>query len=198
MKFTHRRVNNLLTIGVVLFAGYILVTPYIPSIKWLFKDKSNAAPYAGQLRSETVKTGEVAPTPKENRIVIPSALVDLPILEGNGLWVVDNGGSWRKNLNTSSPKEVGNTLIVAHRFTYTQPDDGFYHLDKVKVGDKFALYWEGEELLYEVTETKTVSETAVEIEYNTSDRRLTLYTCTPVLTAQNRLVVIAKPVEATP
>jgi LPXTG-site transpeptidase (sortase) family protein len=198
MKFTHRRVNNLLTLGVVLFAGYILVTPYIPSIKWIFKDKSNSAPYAGQLRSETVITGEVAPPPKENRIVIPSALVDLPILEGNGLWVVDKGGSWRKNLNTASPKEVGNTVIVAHRFTYTQPDDGFYHLDKVKIGDRFALYWEGEELLYEVSETRTVPETAVEIEYNTSDRRLTLYTCTPVLTAQNRLVVIAKPVEVTP
>ena len=195
MKLTHKRANGLLTTIVVAFALYMLVVPYWPKIVYIFKDKSASAPYAGTLRGNTVKTGEVKPTPKENRIVIPSALIDQPVLEGNGLWVVDNGGAWRKNLHVLSPKEKGNTVIVAHRFTYQKPDSGFYNLDKVKVGDKLAVYWEGEELIYIVTETKTVPESAVEIEFNTSDRTLTLYTCTPIITAENRLVVVAKPVE---
>jgi sortase A len=193
MKITHKGINNFLTLLVVCGALYIVVFPYWPRITWQFKDKSTAAPYEGQLRGDSVNTGAVQPTPQENRIVIPPALIDQPILEGKGIWVINNGGSWRKNLNTTSPKELGNTIIVAHRFTYQKPDSGFYHLDKVRVGDKLAIYWQGEELLYTVTETKTVPDTAIEIENNTKDRTLTLYTCTPVITAENRLVVIAKP-----
>ena len=188
-----RTINNLLTIVVICGALYIAITPYWPNIVWRFRDKSNSVPYVGALQSDTKKSGEVRQTPKDNRIVIPSALIDQPILEGSGIWVIDSGGSWRKNLNTKSPKDLGNTVIIAHRFTYSKPDSGFYHLDKVRVGDKLALYWQGEELIYTVSETKTVPETAVEIENNTYDRRLTLYTCTPVITAENRLVVIAKP-----
>lgn len=196
MRVTHRKINHFITLVVVVFALYIVAMPYWPRISWYFMDKTNPAPYVGRLRSGTEKTGDTKPVPSDNRIVIPSALIDQPILEGGGLWVVDGGGSWRKNINTSSPLETGNTVIIAHRFTYSRPTDGFYYLDKVRVGDKLALYWEGTELLYEVTETKTVPETAIEIEQNTTNRTLTLYTCTPVLTAENRLVVIAKPMEA--
>jgi LPXTG-site transpeptidase (sortase) family protein len=197
MKITHRQVNNVLTVLIVLFGLYIIVTPYLPSLKWIFRDETSGAPYVGALRGDSETDTDTKPVPAENRIVIPTALIDQPILEGSGIWVIDNGGSWRKNLNTTSPKESGNTIIVGHRFTYARPEDGFYHLDKVKVGDRLALYWRGEELLYEVIETKTVPESAVEIERNSSDRILTLYTCTPVLTAENRLVVIARPVEVT-
>jgi len=195
MKIIHKRVNRLMTAIIVAFALYILIAPYWSKIVFIFKDKSISAPYAGVLRNDTVKTGAVKPTPKENRIVIPSALIDQPVLEGSGLWIIDNGGAWRKGLNVVSPKEVGNSVIVAHRFTYQKPDSGFYNLDKVRVGDKLAIYWEGEELIYVVTETKTVPESAVDIERNTTDRILTLYTCTPIITAENRLVVVAKPIE---
>ena len=193
MRITHRSINNAITALVIIGAIYIVVAPYWPSIWWRFRDHSAAAPYAGELRESTIKTGDVKPPPKENRIVIPSALIDQPILEGSGIWVIDSGGSWRKNLHVGSPKDNGNTVVVAHRFTYARPDSGFYHLDKVRVGDRLAIYWEGEELIYTVTETKTVPESAVDVEYDTPDRTLTLYTCTPIITAENRLVVIAKP-----
>lgn len=193
MKISHKGVNNVLTTVVVLGALYIAIAPYWPGITWILKDKSSAAPYAGELRSATSKTGEAKPVPDQNRIVIPSALIDQPILEGSGIWVIDNGGSWRKDLYVDSPKKDGNTVIVAHRFTYTKPDSGFYYLDKVKVGDKLALYWNNEELIYTVTEVKTVPASAVEVENNTTGRTLTLYTCTPIITAENRIVVVAKP-----
>lgn len=194
----HRRLNNILTILVLAGSLYLIVIPVWPKITWLFKDKSVSAPYEGRLHSAV--SGEnhdnpVKPTPKDNRIVIPSALIDEPIYTGSNIWVIENGGSWLKNLNVTSPKEQGNTVIVGHRFTYRDPEGAFYNLDKVSVGDLLAVYWGGEELLYTVTETKVVPATALEIESNTSDRQLTLYTCTPLVTAQNRLVIIAKPTE---
>jgi LPXTG-site transpeptidase (sortase) family protein len=133
------------------------------------------------------------PIPKDNRIVIPTADIDLPILEGDGVWVIDNGGSLRKNLWVDSPKDIGNTVVIGHRFSYAKPTGGFYYLDKVNLGDKLAIYWQGEELVYVVVDTKIVPNTAVEIEQNTADRTLTLYTCTPIFSSVNRLVVIAKP-----
>lgn len=196
VKVSHQQINHILTVVVAAAALYIAVVPYIPKIVWQFKDKTAAAPYAGVLRGNVDTPAKEFP--KDNRIVIPSALVDQPIVEGSGLWLIDEGGTWRKNLHVASPKEDGNTVIVGHRFTYKNPEGAFYNLDRVKLGDKLAVYWEGEELLYEVKEIKTVPETAIEVEYNTLDRTLTLYTCTPLVSAENRLVVIAKPVGVGP
>jgi LPXTG-site transpeptidase (sortase) family protein len=188
----HRRLNNVLTIVVVILALYVVVFPYIPEIRWRLSKRKPIAPYVGVLAKEVTAVA-TKPIPQDNRIVLPSAQVDLPILEGSGVWVIDNGGSLRKNLWTESPKDDGNTVIIGHRFSYAKPTGGFYYLEKVQVGDKLAIYWQGEELLYVVVETKTVPNTAIEIENNTPDRTLTLYTCTPVFTAENRLVVTAKP-----
>jgi LPXTG-site transpeptidase (sortase) family protein len=189
-----RRCNNVLTAVVVGVALYMIVAPMWPWLKWQLAKGRPAPVYSGELAA-SVGVKAPKPVPDDNRIVIPSARIDQPILEGSNLALIDNGGSWHKPLNTASPKDSGNTVIIGHRFTYTNPEGAFYNLDKVKVGDKLALYWQKEELVYEVTEITTVAPTAVEVERNSTDRRLTLYTCTPLVTASNRLVVIAKPVE---
>ena len=193
-KKNHSRINKALTLLVAVFALYILLTPLYPALQWRFTKHQPTAPYVGDL-AKSVSVTASKPIPKENRIVIPSASIDLPIIEGTGIWVIDGGGAWRKNLWVKSPKDDGNTVIVGHRFTYRAPSKGFYNLDKVSIGDKLALYWQGEELLYEVVERKVVEPTDVYIENNTSVRTLTLYTCTPVITAEHRLVIVAKPLE---
>jgi len=148
------------------------------------------APYVGELaKTESSKTS--APVPEENRIVIPSIGVNEPILEGSGIGVIERGGTWRRP-NTVNPGESGNSVIVGHRY-YGNDVSTFYHLDKVEVGQLFAVYWEGSELLYEVTETKIVDASAIEVEGSFNDDRLTLYTCHPIWTAKERLVVVAKP-----
>jgi LPXTG-site transpeptidase (sortase) family protein len=191
---TLRRFNNVLSFVVVALGLYIILTPFLPQLQFALRDKSPeaSAPYGGNL-AESVGSESVTPdVPKENRIVIPSIQVNEPILEGSGIGVINNGGTWRRP-NASLPTENNNTVIVGHRF-YGNNVSTFYHLDKVLPGQKLALYWEGKEILYEVTETKVVEATAVEIEAKTLERRLTIYTCHPVWTAKNRLVVIAKPV----
>jgi len=191
---TLRRFNNLLSVIVISLGLYIGMSPFLPEISRWFADKSPeaSAPYAGEL-ADSVGSSSSTQKPEDNRIVIPSIQVNEPIKEGGNIWVINDGGTWRRP-NTSTPVENNNTVIVGHRF-FGNNISTFYHLDKVLNGQKLALYWEGEEIIYEVTDTKIVDATAVEIEAPTDEKQLTIYTCHPIWTAKERLVVIAKPIE---
>lgn len=190
---TLRRFNNVLTVIVIALGLYIALTPLWPHIAYTLRDKSPeaSAPYAGDL-AESVGSSSNAQAPQENRIVIPSIQVNEPILEGGGIGVINDGGTWRRP-GTAVPTDDDNTVIVGHRF-FGNNVSTFYHLDKVLTGQKLALYWEGNEILYEVTETKIVDATQIEIENSTTEKQLTIYTCHPIWTAKERLVVIAKPI----
>lgn len=197
-----RTCNNLLSIMAVLGALYIGGMPLLPQLTYAYRTKNtDPAPYGtlgdtGTSNPTSDNAGSKSkPIPKDNRIVIPSAFIDEPILAGSHLGVINNGGVWNKKLWTKSPQDLGNTILLGHRFTFKNPKGAFYSLDKVHVGDKLAVYWQGIELIYTVTERKEVPPSAVEVEQNTSDRQLTLYTCTPLMTAKNRLVIIAKPLD---
>jgi LPXTG-site transpeptidase (sortase) family protein len=191
--FTLKKFNNLLSFVVIMLGLYIVITPLLPQIEYWLRDKSPTviAPYGGDL-ARSVGNDTSLPPPIDNRIVIPSIGVNEPIIESTTINSINNGGTWRRP-NTASPTEIDNTVIVGHRY-FGNDISTFYHLDKLKVGQLLAVYWEGEEILYEVVETKIVDPSTVEIESSTSEQRLTLYTCTPIWTARDRLVVIAKPV----
>lgn len=188
-----RTFNNLLSIVVIALGLYISISPFIPQIAYLARDKSPDAgvPYVGVL-ADSVGASDVTTAPKENRIVIPSIQLNEPIVESNTINAIKDGGTWRRP-KSSDPTRGGNTVIVGHRF-YGSNVSTFYHLDKVLPGQKLAVYWQGVEHVYEVVETKVVEANQVEIESSTTDERLTLYTCTPIWTAKQRLVVIAKPI----
>lgn len=188
-----RKFNNILSAIVILLGLYIALSPFLPQITFLLRDKSPeaSAPYAGSL-AESVGSASTTQAPIDNRLVIPSIQINEPIVESNTINAIKDGGTWRRP-NTSTPAKDGNTVIVGHRF-YGSNVSTFYHLDKVKVGEKLAIYWEGKEILYEVTEVKIVDATQVEIEAPSTEKKLTLYTCHPIWTAKQRLVVIAKPV----
>jgi sortase A len=191
---TLKRFNTFLSFVVILLGLYIIIVPLLPQIEyWLREsDPQIIAPYGGDLaKSEGNNT--VNPPPAENRIVIPSISLNEPIIESGSIEAITNGGTWRRP-KSSIPTEENNTVIVGHRF-FGNNVSTFYHLDKLLVGQLLAIYWEGKEILYEVTETKVVDPSAVEIEGPTTEKQLTLYTCTPIWTAKNRLVIIAKPVD---
>ena len=82
-------------------------------------------------------------------------------------------------------------MLVGHRFTY----DGaavFYSLDKLKAGDDAYLVHNQKIYHYVVTGSAIVPPTATEVEAPTNETKLTLYTCTPLVTAKNRLVYTAE------
>lgn len=190
---TLRKFNNILSILVIGLGLYIALSPFLPQIAYLLRDKSPtiSAPYSGSL-AESVGSNATEQIPSDNRIVIPSIQINEPIVTSNTINSIKDGGTWLRP-NSKSPNDDGNTVIVGHRF-YGSNVSTFYHLDKVKIGEKLAIYWEGAEILYEVTEVKIVDATQVEIEAPTKDKQLTLYTCHPIWTAKQRLVVIAKPI----
>lgn len=194
-RFSHKKLNDYLAIIVVTLGLYIVIMPWLPQISlWLSSlfDQTDGFVYRGDLSTGKVDDNVLKAPPEDNRLVIPSIKLDETIKEGNSLAVLNDGGTWRRP-NTSFPNEDGNTVIIGHRFSYSDPST-FYHLDKLKIGDRFAVWWQQEEIIYEVYETLVVPATAVDIENQTADRRLTLYTCTPLWTAQNRLVVRSRPV----
>jgi sortase A len=123
-------------------------------------------------------------------------LLDQPTLEGsekdepnilkNGIW------RWP---DSSTPDKGGNTVFLAHRFSYTGPHGAFYYLNKLSIGDEIAVIWNNKPYIYIVDSVSEVLPSDISIQRNTSDARITLFTCTPLWHPTNRLVIVAKPKE---
>lgn len=183
-----RQAVKILAVINIVVALYILVIPFFPSLLYWIRQKTTEPPViASQVVTETTDKPSF---PKDNRLVIPSILLDEAVLEGPSSGTLHNG-IWRRP-STSAPDAGGNTVFAGHVFTYDDPEGVFYHLGKIEVGDQVATYWNGTEYLYEVTEKKEVSATAIEIEAPSENSQLTLYTCTPLWNPVNRLVITAK------
>lgn len=195
MRPNLRTFNNLLSVLVIIIALYIIIAPFIPKIQFLLRDKSPevTAPYSGRLAQDT-GSNSTASIPADNRLVVPSIGINEPIKESSNIWVIRYGGTWRRP-SSANPSLGGNTVIVGHRY-YGSEGSTFYNLDQVAIGDEIAAYWEGVEYVYKVTEITVVDPSQVRIEAPTADKRLTLYTCHPLWTSKNRLVIVAKPVES--
>ncbi len=198
--------NPLHTINAVLFVTVVAVGLYLVSAPWLMdgvyylktylrKDKVYSYKRSTDLRSNDIEQvqlfeGEVPPSPGENSLFIPKIGVQSVTLEGNSTTLL-NKGIWHRP-NTSTPELGSNTVFVAHRFMYTAGPNTFYHLDKLAAGDRFAVWWNGKRYEYEVYESKIVPPTQLDIERSTPENIVTLWTCTPIFSSQNRLVVLGK------
>ena len=200
-----RQFNNFLSLIIFVLALYIIAAPLAPQFSYYFKhftNKNGGLVYNSTLATEVLgdnKAKNLATPPKDNHLVIPTIGVDSLVHEGTDPNIL-NLGLWHRP-NTSTPDKESNTVIVAHRFLYTSGPATFYSLDKVAVGDKALLFWgpEGDryEYLYEATVNEVVPATAVEIEDKTTEPQLTLYTCTPIWTSKDRLVVKFKLISKT-
>jgi len=169
---------------------YLAIYPMLPNLSLIIAsatDSTDGVHYEGQLaQSLNVQSEDLEPAPTDNRLIIPGIHLDEEIFDSRGSASLSLG-PWRRP-HTSTPDKGGNTVIVGHRFSYSDPAT-FFHLDKMEVGDSFSIWWEGEEYLYKVFQVKVVQPTAVEIEAPTDFPIVTVYTCTPVWTASQRLVV---------
>ncbi|CAN5171810.1 hypothetical protein BH09PAT3_BH09PAT3_6330 [soil metagenome] len=184
---TLRQWNHLLTAVVVLLASYIILLPLLPAFSWW-------AQHQAPIISSPPNTSGVTPAiiPTENTLVIPSLDLQQTIYEGSNKYTLRKG-VWHRP-NSSTPILGGNTVLAGHRFTYHDPAV-FYNLDKVSVGDKMVLYWEGKKYEYKVAKILTVPPTATEVEEPTSEPTLTVYTCTPLWSSKSRLVLVGTLVE---
>ena len=191
-RFKLKYINWLLVVLIILINGYVLVAPLLPQLD-LKKRQHKVQAVAGlpyKSKTDQSKNNNRQDIPSDNRLVIPKIALDQHIYQGSAVWLL-NKGVWARP-NTSTPPEGGNTVLTGHRFTYGGPAT-FYSLDKLAAGDRVVIYWQGKEYDYKVAKTKIVSPSATEIEESTDNTQLTIFTCTPLWTAKNRLVVIAYP-----
>lgn len=181
---TLRRFNNLLSLVIVVLAAYIFFLPIVPELSWWAK---HSAPLISKPVSRHLPQQRVIP--KDNRLVIPSIDLDQPIYEGQSIYTV-NKGVWIRP-NASTPDHGSNTVMVGHRLTYTNPRGVFYFLDKIQLGDPIEVDWHGQAYIYKARQIVEASPQDTSVEAPSSSAELTLYTCTPLWSLKDRLVVIA-------
>lgn len=191
------RINDILTVFVVLLGIFIAISPLVPAItNWWQRKHAPQSALTNAVEHITAVPAST-PQPKGNRLAIPAMNLDEPILEGQSHYTV-NSGVWKRP-NSADPGQGSNTVLVGHRYSYNPGiAHPFYSLDIVEAGDSIGVYWNNHLFRYVVTQVLVVPPEAIDIEAPTSTEQLTLYTCTPLWTSDKRLVVIAKPIEETP
>jgi LPXTG-site transpeptidase (sortase) family protein len=189
------KINNILLILIIIINGYVILAPTLPAI--LFKIDGRGGTKEKQLTTlihtpVASSKSTVAPVVQPNHVVIPSMLLNQPIYDGpvKDTYSILDKGIWRWPLG-STPDKGGNTVLIGHRFTYTNPKGVFYYINKLTVGNEIGVWWNNKEYVYKVVSSSEVPPTDVAIENNTTNPELTLFSCTPLWNPYDRLVVVA-------
>lgn len=188
--------------ALILIGASLVIYPFWPKIEYAVAKKQSIFPYSSRLATNGTLASDVTlsrlpvtenkPTPKENRLVIPSIGVDMLILEGSTERVLDLGGIWRIPKG-SKPNLGSNTVLSGHRWQYLPPSGRtLYLLDKVKIGEPIIVYWEGIEYDYRVTRREVVDPSRTDIQDPTDAPQLTIFTCAPLFSTKYRLVLFGE------
>lgn len=190
----------------------ILIVPFFPSVTFDFREEK-----FGHTLEQQVEKRFVSPIPAppqkiiqefsfaspvimasfNNRLFIPRINVDVPLVEGSN-WKEMNSGAWRLPNSATPDQEEGNMVVSGHRFAFWGRNNKiFYYLDKLKTGDEIEITWQGKKYYYVVKGSKVIWPHEEEVLEQTRDKKLTLITCTPIGTANQRLIVEALPVDVT-
>ena len=186
-----KRSKGPIVLAIILLIGgvYLLYNTFSPTLPNFTEDTQATAK---KLTSST-------PSVSENRIYMPQINVDIPIVDinGNETAALDKGAIHRAP-ESGDPKEGGNYVIAAHRFTLgitpaqTRAKSPFYHIDQMKVGDQIYIDFAGIRYAYKIFKKETVAATDVAIENRTTDPQLTVYSCGLSGSRDGRDVLFAK------
>lgn len=144
------------------------------------------------------------------KLIIPKINVDVPMVYGVGYDYASQMKAMQKGVAhfaipgaNAVPGQVGNTAFAGHSSNdLFDPGDYkfiFAQLDKLSVGDTIYVNYNSTRYTYSVTKTEVVMPTQVDkLTYQTNKPVLTLITCTPLGTAQKRLLVTADQIAPDP
>jgi sortase A len=121
------------------------------------------------------------------RIQVPALGLDAPVVQGDGWEQLKKGVA--QHLGTANPGEDGNVVLSAHNDIFGEL---FRYLDKLKAGDEVIIHTNQRQYVYEVTDTRIVEPTAVEVMAPTTRPVVTLISCYPYLIDNQRIVVRAR------
>lgn len=185
-----RTINNILSLAIIALVAWVLLSPFLADALLWWQQRTD--PHHGYVYKSATTTSPSNQTlkdiPPDNRLVIPKIEFDGAIFDGTSPALL-NKGAWHRP-GTGSPTDGGNTVIAAHRLNY-KGVASFYNLDKVQEGDLLIMYWQQKEYDYKVKNIVVVSPLDLEIEKNTPNAMLTLYTCTTIWSPTHRLVIQA-------
>lgn len=210
-----RRLLFVLSMLLMVAGLGIVAYPFIPMVRYTVLKPAPVVPYETRLsalaqdsiaNTSAVHLDQVtsvapaasrgsrpAPAPLAKRLVIPKIGVNVEIVFGKNQDEALNRGIWHIP-GTSTPEKGSNTVLSGHRFRFLSGPRTLYLLDKVTKGDPIIIYWNGQEYDYVVTGSKIVKPNQVEILDPTDEPRLTIFTCSPLFTTKERLVLFAKPI----
>jgi LPXTG-site transpeptidase (sortase) family protein len=121
------------------------------------------------------------------RIVIPQINVDWAVVAGVTAADLRKGPGHMSG--TPLPGQYGNSVISGHRTTYGGP---FSRLDELEPGDRFHVETLIGTHTYEVVSSEIVGPSHVWVIHHRDGAWLTLTTCHPKFSSQQRLIVFAK------
>ncbi len=150
---------------------------------------------------------KVGPEPK---LIIPKINVNVPVVYGAGYDHDSQMKAMEKGVAhfaipgaNSKPGQVGNTVFSGHS-SNDLFDSGDYkfifaQLDKLQIGDPIIVNNDSVRYIYTITKKEVVMPNQVDkLTYQTDKPVLTLITCTPLGTAEKRLLVTAEQVTPDP
>jgi sortase A len=150
------------------------------------------------------------PISDEPRLIIPKINVDVPVVydtrpdQASQLQAMEKGVAWFGIPGANSrPGQIGNTVLSGHS-SNDLFDPGefkfiFARLEQLTDGDTFYINYQGVRYTYSVTRKEIVKPTDVQkLVYSTDKPVVTLITCVPLGTAQNRLLVTAEQISPNP
>ena len=133
-----------------------------------------------------------------NRIIIPTALVDAPILEGVSKGQLSQGVC--RISESASPGEGGNCIIEGHNlaeFGWWKQQSFFSMLEILDEGTPIYIFYNGKKYVYKVKEKTYKSVSDPKLYDITPGERLTLITCvstwSPTIYTNRRTMITAYP-----
>lgn len=172
--------------------------------------KAYVTPGAIEPQNIIVDPNADVPVSAETKMIIPKINVDAPIVMNVGptnaeqLAAMSNGIAHVRYPGASSvPGQVGNTVFSAHSSS-DWTDNGAYkfifvQLERLAVDDVIYVNYESKRYSYKVYDLKVVTPQEIGALNYTGDKPIiTLITCTPLGTAEKRLLVFAEQVSPDP
>ncbi|MDB5178731.1 MAG: putative sortase [Patescibacteria group bacterium] len=144
--------------------------------------------------------------PAANTLSIPKINIQAPVIYEPSVKEADVQRALQSGVvhygNTAAPGQTGNVALFGHSSNdWWEPGNFkfvFVLLDKLAPGDRITMDYNSQRFVYEVTGSRIVEPTAVDVLNPTAEPTLTLITCTPPGTSLRRLVVTAKQVSPDP
>lgn len=176
--------------GLMLVGAGLLAHPYYTDLQANQAQQELAGEYEKPDVREAFETRAIPQGSPVTRLLIPKIGVDTIVVEGATLENLKSGAAHYSD--TPLPGEPGNVAIAGHRTTYGKP---FHDLDKLTPGDQVILDTPVGPYVYEMVESWDghanpwpVHPGDMHVIGPTAEDSLTLTTCHPKGSAQQRLI----------